>query len=126
MKKLSAAILALGLITILGLTLQGQTAVAGAETMTLKGDIIDNKCAAANKDNLSDFVKTHTKQCTLMPACAASGYSIYADGVLYKFDQASVKKVHEFLKKENSKLQVVVAVTKAGEEYTLASIENQI
>jgi len=126
MKKLSAAILALGLITILGVALQGKTAVTGPETMTLKGDIIDNKCAAANKDNLSDFVKTHSKQCALMPACAASGYSIYADGMLYKFDQESVKKVHEFLKKENSKLQVVVAVTKAGEEYTLVSVENQV
>jgi hypothetical protein len=126
MKKLSAAILALGLITILGVTLQGQTAVAGPETMTLKGDIIDNKCAAANKDNLSEFVKTHTKQCALMPACAASGYSIYSDGKLYKFDQASATRAHEFLKKENNKLQVVVAVTKAGEEYTLVSIENQM
>jgi hypothetical protein len=126
MKKLSAVILALGLITILGVTLQGKAAVAGPETMTLKGDIIDNKCAAANKDNLSDFVKTHSKQCALMPACAASGYSIYADGMLYKFDQESVKKVHEFLKKEDSKLQVVVAVTKAGEEYNLVSIENQV
>lgn len=125
MKKFSPAILALGLITFIGLTVQARAAVAGPETLTLKGDVIDNKCAAGNKDHLSEFVKTHTKQCAMMPACAASGYSLYADGQLYKFDQASNKKVEEFLKKEDSRLQVVVTAQKGGEEYTLISIENQ-
>jgi hypothetical protein len=78
-----------------------------------------------SKDNLAEFVKTHTKACALMPDCAASGYSIFADGKLNKFDQASNKKVEEFLKKDESKLEVVVKAEKVGEELKLASIENQ-
>lgn len=59
------------------------------ENNTLKGTIIDNKCATANKDNLAEFIKTHTKECALTPDCVASGYSIYTDGNLLKFDSDS-------------------------------------
>ncbi len=98
-----------------------------AAEMTLKGDIIDNNCAGLQKpEDLASFVKTHTKECTLMPACVASGYSIFADGKLYKFDKDSNMKIEEFLKKEDSKLQVTVTANKIGEELSLVSIENQM
>jgi hypothetical protein len=100
MKKAVFAFLLLGFAAL---------AILAGETITLKGTIIDNHCAAMSKDNLAEFVKTHTKACALMPDCAASGYSIFADGKLYKFDQASGKKVEEFLKKDESRLEVVVA-----------------
>jgi hypothetical protein len=107
--------------------LAGFSALAflAAETITLRGTIIDNHCAAMGKDNLAEFVKTHTKSCALMPDCAASGYSIFSEGKLHKFDQASSKKVEEFLKKDESKLEVVVKAEKAGEELKLVSIENR-
>ncbi len=35
------------------------------------------------------------------------------------------KKIEEFLKKETSKLQVVIAAEKAGEELSLLTIANQ-
>ncbi|MDD5408968.1 MAG: hypothetical protein PHC71_02625 [Candidatus Omnitrophica bacterium] len=95
------------------------------ETMTLKGDIIDNMCAGANKDNLAEFVKTHTKECALMPNCQASGYSIFADGKLYAFDKDSSAKIAEFLKNADSKLQVTVTAKQVGDELSLISINNQ-
>jgi len=111
----------LGLLTVLFVSL----ALSAGETMTLKGDIIDNMCANGHKDELADFVKTHTKKCALMPSCAASGYSLYADGELHRFDVTSNAKIEEFLKEENSKLQVVVIAKKIGEELSLVSIANQ-
>jgi len=94
--------------------------------ITLTGTIIDNMCAAAQKpEALSDFVKTHTKECTLLPACVASGYSIFADGKLYKFDKDSNAKIEAFLKKEDSKLAVVVTAKNVNGELSLVTIENQ-
>jgi hypothetical protein len=92
--------------------------------MTIKGAIIDNQCAGTQTaQQLGEFVKTHTKECAL--ACVSSGYAIFADGALTKFDKESNVKVEEFLKKADSKLQVVVEAKKAGEELSLVSIKNQ-
>jgi hypothetical protein len=100
-------------------------AVVAPEAMVLKGNIIDNTCAGANKDNLADFIKTHTKQCAIMPGCIESGYSIFADGKLYTFDKDSSAKVAEFLKKADSKLEVSITAKQVGDELSLVSIENQ-
>ena len=94
-------------------------------TVSLKGDVIDNTCASANRDKLAEFVKTHTKQCALMPGCIESGYSFYANGKLYAFDKDSYAKVVEFLKKADSKLQVAITAKQVGDELSLVSIENQ-
>ena len=102
------------------------TLTPAATEITLTGDIIDNMCAGTKTTaELAEFVKTHTKECALMPDCVATGYSIFADGTLYKFDKESNAKIEEFLKKEDSKLQVAVTVNKVGEELSLVSIENQ-
>ena len=93
------------------------------ETMMLSGVIIDNTCAGANKDTLADFVKTHTKECALK--CIDSGYSIFANGKLSKFDKDSSVKVGEFLKNADSKLEVSVTAKQVGDELSLVSIENQ-
>lgn len=120
MKKLLFSLLILTFIAPLCFALQPAT------NLTIKGDIIDNQCASSQKpEKLAAFVKTHTKQCALMPQCAASGYSIFSDGKLMKFDKTSNAKIEEFLKKSDSKLQVVVVANKVGDELTLISIENQ-
>jgi len=100
-------------------------ALLPGKPIILKGTIIDNHCAGMSKDNLAEFIKTHTKECALMPECAASGYSIFADGKLHKFDQESSRKIDEFLKKAESKLDVVVTAERVGEALKLVSIENQ-
>ena len=104
-------------------TSSATTTVTKTEAMTLKGDIIDNMCAGANKDTLAEFVKTHTKECAI--SCMSSGYSIFANGKLYKFDKDSSAKVGEFLQKADSKLQVTVTAKQVGDELNLVSIENQ-
>jgi hypothetical protein len=96
-----------------------------ADAVTLKGDIIDNMCAGAHKDGLADFVKAHTKECALAPQCQASGYSIFTDGKLIKFDAESNPLIAEFLKSPDSKLQVKVIANKVGDELNIVSIENQ-
>lgn len=116
MKKFALGFLAIFLVSLV---------VSAGETMTLKGDVIDNMCANGHKDELAEFVKNHTKACALMPSCAASGFSLFAEGQLHRFDISSSAMVEEFLKKENSKLQVVVTVKKNGEELSLLSISNQ-
>lgn len=98
---------------------------AAVETVELKGVIIDNMCASMKPEGLADFVKTHTKQCALMADCQASGYSIFVDGKLTKFDKESTAKLVEFLSKEDGKLTVVVTANKAADELSLVSIENQ-
>ena len=116
MRKVVFAVMLVSLVAV---------AILEGKVITLKGTFIDNRCADLNKDNLAEFIKTHPKECALMPDCVASGYSIFADGKLYKFDQASSKKVEEFLKKAESKLEVVVQAAWEGEELKLVSIENQ-
>lgn len=119
MKKLLFVVLALCLISSFAFAQETATA-----NLTLKGDIIDNKCSSAQKaEGLADFVKAHTKDCAL--ACESSGYSIYADGKLMKFDAESNKKVTEFLKNAESKLQVVVEAKEVNGELSLISIKNQ-
>ncbi|MFA5119456.1 MAG: hypothetical protein WC695_11525 [Candidatus Omnitrophota bacterium] len=111
------------LVTLFCLLTTFAFAQSSSEAIVLKGDIIDTMCADAHKGDLAGFVATHTKECAL--ACVASGYELYTDGKLMKFDAASNAKIEEFLKKEDSKLQVSVTVQKTGETLNLLSIENQ-
>jgi hypothetical protein len=50
MKKATLVLLALGLLSMISFA---------AEVLIIKGDIIDNKCAEANKADLANFVKSH-------------------------------------------------------------------
>jgi len=107
---------------------QALTPVASTleETVAISGDVVDNLCAGSQKpEDLAVFVRTHTKECALAPGCAASGYAIFADGTLYKFDKESSAKVEEFLKKDDSTLKVVVEAKKGDQGLSLVSIKNQ-
>ena len=119
----------LAITTILAAAIVLSLATAyAAEVKEYKGDIIDGMCMNAHKDNLGAFVPTHTKACVLAPHCKTSGMYLYqADGSLLKFDDASSKKIVDFLVKDNSKLQVVVKAEKAvsSDTYKLVSIQNQ-
>ena len=112
-------------VTTPAATVTTDAAVTTPEAVVLKGDIIDNMCAGANKGTLAEFVKTHTKECALKPGCLDSGYSIFADGKLYAFDKDSSAKVAEFLKQADSKLQVTITAKQVGDELNLVSIKNQ-
>lgn len=94
---------------------------------TLSGVVVDNACASGHKADIGEFVKTHTKDCALMPGCIASGYSLYtSDGHLTAFTKASNTKIVKFLKGKKATLSVEVKVKKAGSEFELVSIKNKV
>ncbi len=108
--------------SVASLVFAQQTAV----TITIKGDIIDNLCVSSKKpEELAGFLRIHTKECALRPQCIASGYSIFSDGKLMKFDQISNFDIESFLKMPLSKLQVIVECEKSGNLLRLMYIENQ-
>jgi hypothetical protein len=97
-----------------------------AKTMMLKGYIVDNKCSGKQTEaQMDEFIKTHSKECAISEECKISGYSIYADHKLYKFDKKSNEKVAEFLQKPDTKLLVVAEVKEEGKEVSLISIKNE-
>jgi type 1 fimbria pilin len=98
---------------ILGLVL-AMSAVALAsdkKDVKLNGYVIDNACSArATGDTALEKVKAHSTKCAQMPNCAKSGYAIYADGQLYKFDEDGNKKVADLLKNTKSEKGLGVSV----------------
>ncbi len=102
------------------------TATLTIDSIMFKGDIIDNISAGSKGTaELEDSVKTYSKEIALQPDCVKSGYSIFCEGKLYKFDAASNAKIEEFLKKPDSSLQVTAMVKKRNGELSLVSIENR-
>lgn len=84
---------------------------ADKKDVKLSGYVIDNACSArATGDGALDKVKAHSTKCAQMPACAKSGYAIFADGKLYKFDEDGNKKVAELLKATKSEKGLGVSV----------------
>lgn len=122
MKKVLAMLLAVVFVGSLAFAAE-KAAKAPVKKMT--GVIVDNMCAGANQANIAEFVKGHTKECTLMPDCAKSGYSLFIDGKLLPFDDASAAKIEKFLKKKNSTLQVVVKAAMVEDKLSLKSISNK-
>jgi hypothetical protein len=92
---------------------------------TCSGTIIDNKCAKAQMQNLTEFIKTHTKECALMPECSASGYSFYTDGRLVEFTKDSTSLIIKFLQEKNSQLQAEAVVENLNGRIRLISIKSQ-
>ena len=113
------------LLLVLALTLALPLAFA-QQSMQITGTIIDHQCAGTQTPaELTEFVKTHTKECALMASCAASGYAIFAGGKLQDFNAVSSAKVKDFLEKNDSKLQVVVEANMTDKGLDLISIKNQ-
>lgn len=114
------------IVLVLSLCLVAGIAFAqAAGSVTLKGYIVDNKCASGqDAAGMEEFAKNHPKSCALMPACVASGYAIYADHALQQFDTASTARIEEFLKKDGSSTLVEVSANKNGDKLELISITN--
>ena len=118
-------VLAVAVMTMSAPVMAAEKPAHAGKSMMMTGYIIDTKCATANKDKLDEFVKTHQKECALAPACAKSGYNFYSDGKLWKLDKASSDKVHKFLEKADSKLNVKVEIEHGkGDMNKIVSIAN--
>jgi hypothetical protein len=93
------------------LLLAGVAFAREGNSTKLTGYIIDNACSArAAGENGADKVKNHTVKCALMAGCAKSGYSVFADGKLYKLDEEGNKKAGDLLKNTKSEKGVQVSV----------------
>ena len=79
--------------------------MAQDKTVTLTGYMIDNSCAAnhANDKTFATWVKTHGTSCAMMDSCEKSGYAVFADDKLYKFDDAGSASAEALLKATKSK-----------------------
>lgn len=104
-------ILGLGMVLLLaGVAL----AARDHKSVKLTGYLIDNMCSGrANTENGAEKVKNHTVKCAMMPNCEKSGYAVYADGKLYKLDEAGNKKAVEIYK--STKLEKGLQVSVEGE-----------
>ena len=83
------------------------------KSVKLSGYLIDNACAGAAgaKDaKFAERAKKHTVSCALMPSCEGSGFAVYSDGKLYKFDEDGNKSAAELLKATDTKSGLTVAV----------------
>ena len=90
-----------------------------AQTVKLTGYLVDNMCAkghAEDGEGLSETAKGHPTACSLMPSCAATGYSLVVDKKVYKLDEAGNKSALAVLKatKATKGLQVEVEGTLDG------------
>lgn len=79
--------------------------MAQDKTVTLTGYMIDNSCAAnhANDKTFATWVKTHGTSCAMMDSCEKSGYAVFAEDKLYKFDDAGNASAEALLKATKSK-----------------------
>lgn len=108
-------VLGLGVIMMMSVV----ALAADKKEVKLSGYVVDNACSARfTGDTALDKVKAHSTKCAQMPACAKSGYAIYADGKFYKFDEDGNKKVAELLK--NTKAEKGFGVSVEG------TVENDI
>jgi len=102
----------LPLLAALALVLMTAGMFAQDKTVTLDGYMIDNACAAshATDKTFGTWVKTHGTSCAMMDSCEKSGYAVYADDKVYKFDDKGNDSAAELLKNTKSKKGLHVKV----------------
>lgn len=96
----------LPLIAAFALVSMAVAMFAQDKTVTLDGYMIDNACASGHAAD----IKTHPTSCATMEACEKSGYAVYADNKLYKFDEKGNAAAIELLKVAKSKKGLHVKV----------------
>jgi len=86
--------------------------IAQDKSVTLTGYLIDNSCAANHSTDkaFATWVKTHGTSCAMMESCEKSGYAVFADDKLYKFDDSGNTSAADLLKSTKSKKGLHVKV----------------
>ena len=89
------------------------------QPVKLTGYLVDNMCAKAEGEGegIAETAKGHPTACSLMPSCAATGFSLVVDTKIYKLDEAGNKSAHAVLKatKATKGLRVEVEGTLDGQ-----------
>jgi hypothetical protein len=114
----------LPLMAALALVLMAVAISAQDKTVTLDGYMIDNSCASSDKAKDKNWIKTHATSCATMDACEKSGYAVYANDKLYKFDDAGNASAEELLKSTKSKkgLHIKVEGTVDGDSIKVTKL----
>jgi len=94
------------------LALMAGALIAQDKSVTLTGYLIDNSCAASHATDkaFATWVKTHGTSCAMMDACEKTGYAVFADDKLYKFDESGNSSAEDLLKNTKSKKGLHVKV----------------
>lgn len=95
-----------------------------AKPQTIVGYLTDIRCGESFESD--KMAAGHTRECCLMPDCAASGYGLYAKKKLIKFDAAGSQKAKAYLEntKRESNLKVKVTGEMQGNVFAVLSIED--
>lgn len=72
----------------------------------INGFLVDNMCATPHDTE----AKKHKTSCSLMEACAKSGYAVVAKDVVYKLDERGNELALAVLKETKTRQGVAVAV----------------
>jgi hypothetical protein len=92
----------------------------------MRGIIIDNRSLEKYLDDIDRFILRYPKAQAILPISFESGYSIYSEGEIYRFNEESNEKIFEFLQERNNVLRVIVKVEEDEDgELKLISIKNQ-
>lgn len=94
--------------------------------VTLTGYLVDNHCAKKlmEKSDVAIPAKQHERSCSMMPECAASGYSIFvivnksathaSDVDRYTLNDAGNKMAKALLEKSSKKDDMIVTINGKG------------
>lgn len=101
-----------------------KVAKTSSKPQTLVGFLTDVQCGESFESD--KMAAGHTKECCLMPACAASGFGLYAKKKLIKFDAAGSEKAKAYLEatKREKNLKVKVKGEMQGDVFAVLSIED--
>lgn len=116
---MSRKFLAVSLLLILcGVFAYAQEA---AQTVHVKGYLIDNMCAGApGKDkDYGEQAQAHSVSCSAMPDCTKSGFAVAEGKKLYKLDEAGNKLAADMVKATKTKNGLMVEVEGTVEGTTL-------
>jgi hypothetical protein len=111
----------------LALLVSAQGFAQGGGTTTLKGYVVDQMCGKGmeKKANFAEKAPTHTKDCALDEACAASGFGIYSDGKWYTFDEKGSAMAKAAIEKSKRETGLWFSATGklTGTEFAVASLK---
>lgn len=125
MQKITYAFISIFLLGFLSFAQADELKKEQEETLKITGTIIDNKSAEKYVKELDVFIQRYPKAQAVLPVSVESGYSIYSEGELYRFNKESNEKIVEFLVERNNVLKVAIEAKEVDDELVLVSIKNE-
>ena len=102
----------------------GVIAIAKPKKTKVTGFLIDKQCSAnvAKKDKPMEAAAGHTKKCSLMEKCLASGLGVFSDGKFYELDDNGKTLAKAFMEKSTLDKGIEVTVEGTTDDATPTTI----